>query len=447
MSKRQPPYRHTSDGSNCWTANCSRGNTSTASPATKPDWKAILQEQIQNSIDTMPSEAERKANQFKQTKDDIDSVLAGPVPLDVIASKEEFEAAVANKEIMRGRHPEFPYSIYKYSQQTTYERNWNKITTACRGLIVNDETGEILARPFPKFFNYSEDKTPLEDMTGPMVVAEKLDGSLGISYMAPDGLRISTAGGLSSEQAEHATALYREKYEGNWEPRKGVTYMWEIIYPQNRIVVDYGDEDDIYLLGAVKIRTGKSIPLSELKEWKWKRATEHSNFDSLEAVVGAPERSNHEGYIVHFLKSDARVKMKHDEYLQNHKYATGINSRRIWEMMRDNEDIGTWTMNAPEEFEEYISSTKADIQKKFNSHKSKILSSYEKFVAELPKDLDQKGFAQAVKAKAPKEMSGYFFTLRAYGSLDNPKTIKSLWEKVKPDFEKSFWSANSGVKE
>ncbi len=142
--------------------------------------------------------------------------------IDSIASQEEFDKAVANREITRSRHPEYPFSIYKYSQSTTYSKNWNDITLSSRGLIVNDETGEILARPFTKFFNYSEHNTPPELMTGKVTVAEKLDGSLGILYRTPDGMRISTAGGFQSAQADHATEIYRERYDGKWKPHRVV---------------------------------------------------------------------------------------------------------------------------------------------------------------------------------------------------------------------------------
>lgn len=365
--------------------------------------------------------------------------------IDVIAPLEKFVEAHKNGEVSRQHHPDYPYSIFKYSQATTFSKNWNDITLASRGLVVNNETGEILARPFGKFFNYSEGATPAELMVGPMVVSEKLDGSLAISYQTPDGLQITTAGGFQSEQAAHATALYREKYEGNWSPREGVTYMWEIIYPSNRIVVDYGDKDDLVLLGAVNIRSGKSIPLSDLKEWKGERATEFTDLADISAVVSAPERSNHEGYVIHFPQTDTRVKFKHAEYLQHHRYATGINSRRVWEMMQEKEDMGTWRMNAPEEFESYINDTEKKIQSKFDAENSRVQASYDSFAKAFPVGGDQKAFALAVQSQVPVSDRGLFFGLRTHGVDD--RYNKTIWDRVKPDFEKSFWSAGSGSSE
>jgi RNA ligase len=419
MSYKKAPYRH-KDGSNCWTKNCSRG-----------------------SISNDRYKSDMKSAKVKEDVAGLPDWFDGPTPIDVIAPIQAFEDAERNKDITRQRHPDYPYSICKYSQSTVFTKKWNEVTLASRGLVINDETGEIVARPFGKFFNYSEGKTPPELMTGPITVAEKLDGSLGISYMTPDGMQITTAGGFQSEQAAHATALYREKYEGNWKPRKNTTYMWEIIYPKNRIVVDYGKENDIHLLGAVNIRTGKSIPLKELKEWKWKRAEEYDSMTSLDQVVKSEDRSNHEGYIVHFTDTDTRVKFKHDEYLQHHKYATGINSRRIWEMMRDNENIDSYLETAPEEFEDYIKTTRKDLQKKYDAEVKSVENTYTEFRKTLPADVDQKTFAQAVNSSplVPRSDRSLMFSKFNTGEFfTHERSKNNIWERIKPDFDKMFAS-------
>jgi len=403
---RTPPYRH-ADGSNCWTKNCKLGNTATERESLRKEWFP-------------PTEPKPSATN-----------------IDVIAPLSAFQKAVADKRITGQKHPLYPYRIYKYSPQTVHARDWDDITMASRGLIVNEETGEILARPFSKFFNHNEATAPVELMQGPVIVAEKLDGSLGISFMTPEGLQITTAGGFSAEQAAHATALYRQKYEGKWEPREGTTYMWEIIYPENRIVVDYGNEDDIHLLGAVNIKTGKSIPLSQLKEWKWKRAVEHADIKSLDAVLSSPERNNHEGFVVHYVNTDARVKYKHSEYLHHHRYATGITSRKIWENLRNEVDDTEWVKAAPEEFETYINETKGRIQQEFNQEYSRIKTSFNSFKKTLPEGISAKDFAEAVNTKVTKNDRGYFFQLNTSDEIRG-RMLNSIWDSIKPPAEKAF---------
>ena len=51
-------------------------------------------------------------------------------------------------------HSEFPLSIYAYGRKTVQEQKWDGVTCKCRGIVVNNETGEIISRPFEKFHNY-----------------------------------------------------------------------------------------------------------------------------------------------------------------------------------------------------------------------------------------------------------------------------------------------------
>ena len=61
---------------------------------------------------------------------------------------------------------------------------------------------------------------------------------------------------LTSEQATRATDLYRRKYT-EFRPNPGLTYLFEIIYPGNRIVVDYGATEDLILLAVIDHRKPK----------------------------------------------------------------------------------------------------------------------------------------------------------------------------------------------
>lgn len=364
--------------------------------------------------------------------------------IDLIAPLEQFQQAVKDGRITGQKHPEYPYVIYKYSQATTYTKDWDDITLASRGLVVNQETGEIVVRPFKKFFNYTENLTPEHLLTGKFVVADKLDGSLGLLYKNPKGeYEITTAGGFQSEQAAHATRVYKEKYDGKWNPNPNLSYHYEILYKNNRIVVDYGDTDDIYLLGAVNKKTGKSVPLSKLKEWKWNRAEEFNNFSSLSEIENAEDPGiSREGYIVHFVETDTRVKFKFAEYLQVHKLATGLNSRRIHsELKAGGKNLEEFKMNAPEEFKDYIETEEAKLTSQFKVKKQEVLSAYQSLVDSLPADADQKAFAVAAQKSVPKEHLSQMFTIRSRGAVNEDK----IWDSIEPPFEKGFWAAGNGA--
>ena len=65
--------------------------------------------------------------------------------------------------LIKQTHPTLPLTIWNYSQTTQYEGKWDGITMMCRGLVT-DEMGNIVARPFKKFFNMEEGKhTPTSE--------------------------------------------------------------------------------------------------------------------------------------------------------------------------------------------------------------------------------------------------------------------------------------------
>lgn len=149
-------------------------------------------------------------------------------------------------------HPTLPYRILNYSELAAYSRTWDEVTLQCRGLIVDDQN-EVIARPFPKFFNDGEhdgDRLPQLDLSAPVEVTDKLDGSLGILYPNEGEWAIATRGSFESDQAKWATRHYEDEYADHFTPQPGYTYLFEIIYKANRIVVDY-DFEDLVLLAVV----------------------------------------------------------------------------------------------------------------------------------------------------------------------------------------------------
>ena len=232
---------------------------------------------------------------------------------------------------------EGPLRILNYTPRATYDRAWNQATLTSRGLIV-DETDRVVARPFPKFFGPGEPGAPPVPEGRPMVVTGKLDGSLGIAYHHPDGgIRLATRGSLSSDQAVEATNIWHEKYAGV-RFRHGVTPLFEIIYPGNRIVTDYGDMRDLVLLAVIDVYTGADLPL-EVIDWPGPRAPRYDfgSFAELVDHVSSAQESAREGYVVRFdMGSDrphVRLKLKFPAYVVTHRMLTGLTAARVWEIV------------------------------------------------------------------------------------------------------------------
>ena len=232
--------------------------------------------------------------------------------------------------VRRQTHPTLRLAILNYTENAAYEGVWNEVTRQCRGLIYETTMdARVVARPFPKFFNYGEPSAPELDLDAPAIVTEKLDGSLGILY--PSGRNewaIATRGSFASEQALHATDLLREHYLKDWRPLDGLTYLFEIIYPENRIVCDYGDRDELVAIDIIETSTGKS--LRHAFTWNGPEVFIHP-YATLADALRAEPRPGAEGLVVYLPHTDERVKIKQDDYVALHRILTGTNARHVWE--------------------------------------------------------------------------------------------------------------------
>jgi len=115
--------------------------------------------------------------------------------------------------------------------------------------------------PFLRFFNWDQEEAPTLKLSDRVFVVDKMDGSLGILYPMPDGsLAVATRGSFTSDQAIWATNWIQAYVGPNaWAPDPDYTYLFEIIYPENRIVVDYGTREDITFLMKIHNETGKAV--------------------------------------------------------------------------------------------------------------------------------------------------------------------------------------------
>lgn len=255
------------------------------------------------------------------------------------------------------RHDEAPYTIYNYTAKCQYEWLWTPETMACRGLIVADGGG-IVARPFPKFFSIEQrggDPLPRE----PFDVFEKVDGSLGVLYHVDGDPRIATRGSFGSDQAQWATAHLRAHHRGaRFNPEH--TYLFEIVYPQNRIVVDYGDRADLTLLAVIRKSDGRDMPLEDLGFPIVRQFNGIADFDELTQL----ERPNFEGFVVRFA-SGLRIKVKMAEYKRLHRLVTGISARGIWEAMQTEQGLAPILDRVPDEFYQWVKNTEVDLRRRF----------------------------------------------------------------------------------
>jgi RNA ligase len=283
--------------------------------------------------------------------------------------------------ISERKHKEYNYFIYNYTAKTQYDKLWNEDTLKCRGLILDDK-GNIIARPFSKFFNieeYAENSfLGLLPKYNNFEVFEKLDGSLGILYRLPNGeIKIATRGSFDSKQALIGTELLNnfnlETLDVLGELSKDYTFLFEVIYPENRIVINY-DFKDIILLAVIENTTGN--------EWSYIRMFEFCNrwniplvkkynygIDNLKdlnnLLNNTIEEKNKEGFVIRF-DNGLRVKYKFEEYKRLHRILTGCSTKTIWELLKDNKEVDEILDRVPDEFYQWVKRTIFNLNKTFN---------------------------------------------------------------------------------
>jgi RNA ligase len=239
----------------------------------------------------------------------------------------DFREQVAKGNVRVQSHPDFPdLAIANYTEQAAFSRDWNPVTLTCRGLIWNISTHQVLARPFPKFFNWDEKEAPriLDDQ----VVyhwADKADGSLGIIYLDPNGkLNVATRGSFASDQAKLGAALLHNESRETLEHleflvRNDYTPLVEICGPDNRIVLCY-DENQLVALGSIYVPTGEFVP----PHYAPKR--------TMRDLLRDLSRENAEGWVV-WLSNTKAMKIKQADYVELHRMVSNLTKKEVWRQL------------------------------------------------------------------------------------------------------------------
>lgn len=338
---------------------------------------------------------------------------------------DELKKAVADKLVTERKHPTADLYIYNYTPLVQYSRQWNPVTMQTRGLILDGE-GKIVARPFTKFFNFEEYQNPEMPplpLDKPYQVTEKLDGSLGILYHDGAGYAIATRGSFESDQAKKATEIFYAKYK-DFKVNPNHTWLFEIIYPQNRIVVDYGATEDLLLIGVIDNATGKSLAVDNVPMPMVPYFPSSTSIEDLKAL----ERNNKEGFVVQFTDG-TRVKIKHAEYVRLHRLLTEVSSKSIWEILKNGEEITEILDRVPDEFYQWVRTT----EKGLRDNHAHMLAVAKTMVKDL-KDLERKEVAMRIKG-VDQPYPAIIFAL-----LDGKDQVASdvIWKYLKPAYEKPF---------
>lgn len=326
-------------------------------------------------------------------------------------------------------HPTLPLTIWNYSEKVQYENIWNEHLLMCRGLVT-DNDGNIVARPFKKFFNWEENKhTPTEEFE----VYKKEDGSLGILFHYNDEWILATRGSFTSDQAIKGMEIL-QKYKYKYLPTD-CTYLLEILYPENRIVIQYNVEE-LILLGSIQTNSGYEYDIhkegyEQLGFPIVKKYDGIKDYSVLKSMIG----DNEEGFVVKFSNGD-RIKIKGEEYIRLHKIMTNVSTTSVWEIVSSGGKIEEVLSGVPDEFYGKIKSYVKELNYKYYQYYNYAgkIHDYFRFGKYNDKELEpsKKDFALHLQSSEidPKVKSICF------AMWDNKPYDHIIWNLIKPEFKK-----------
>jgi RNA ligase len=249
-----------------------------------------------------------------------------------------------------------------------------------RGNVYDVHTGECICACFPKFFNVGERDDTQPDLVKDSIVEvfEKRDGSMITPVMINNKLYWKTKKSFCSDVANLAQSLVSETVDMFAKEciQRGYTPIFEFTHPDNRIVLDYGNQPNFTLIAARNMASGDflgwlhlehlaeefHIPMVKAYSKTWTELT----YD-IENAVGI------EGYVL-VLEDGRRVKLKTKWYMDLHHTMTELRERDVVEAVL-NETVDDMKslltsqgkdLTPIEEIERYVAEELTTLQKQVN---------------------------------------------------------------------------------
>jgi T4 RnlA family RNA ligase len=233
---------------------------------------------------------------------------------------------------------EFDIFFYRFATFSTFKSNEHLGSLEARGIAF---LGEKAFPAFHKFFNWKENPYTefyIED-DEVLIAQEKIDGSLIHPLVVDDYLLVKSKTSFLSEHAKAGKKLLdgddRKKSLVFDLYKDGFVPLFELIGPENQVVVRY-NRDDLVLLAVRNIYNGEYLPLKEVekiaKEYKvefakWTEMPFYRLRNILENEKGI------EGFVAFVNKNFVKFKTKW--YLNLHSFISEIREDIIFNAFLD----------------------------------------------------------------------------------------------------------------
>ena len=310
-----------------------------------------------------------------------------------------------------------------------------------------DLDGNLLSASFAKFTNFGEnpDNFPVPTSLDNTNILTKIDGSTLIIDYVDRQLNMRTRGVFNYITQDNAKdfELVLQKYpaiEDFIKEYRQFSLIFEIVSPHQRIILNYGDEPDIYFIGAVykdNYELARQKLLDVFAAEMMVKRPKYWNFPSTDEMIKSITDNKEIEGVCLYSNGDQNIhKCKTARYIILHKLKSELSSFdkiidlylvqnkpnfkdfyefvlktfdfELAEMVRENLEkccmLGIWTQN--------------------------VLDEIAKFVSNLDKSLGRKDAALKILTEyREKELDSFAFTFLSNKPIDN-KLFKKLMEKL-----------------
>ena len=320
-----------------------------------------------------------------------------------------------------------------------------------RGIIFDTETGEILRRPFHKFFNVNEREETQDhvvDLSQDHRILEKLDGSMIAPFVVNGEMIWGTKMGATDvakpvEAFVEAHPNYRQF--AKFVISRGYTPIFEWCSRKQRIVLDY-KEDQLILTAMRDLTTGRYLSrdimanTADMYFIPMVREFEPQT-DMKEFIEYVRDLEDVEGFVVRF-NDGHMLKLKCHWYLQIHKAKEAIlQDRNIVELILD-EKLDDVKAHLPQEDRDRLS----QFESQFNLAVADVVYHLANDLSWIREDvIDRKTFALEHAERYDQYMRALIF--KNFEELDHAKywadvrnTIRNnLTKTVKYEAIRDLW--------
>lgn len=342
--------------------------------------------------------------------------------------------------------------LFDYTDKCTYDKAWNDVTVYARGIVFNKNTGEVVVAPFPKFWNYSElsnpqnETDPENEMSKtkqrlfdnvkngmPYQVFNKEDGSLGLIYHHNGEWCVNTRGSFSSDQAIRGKEILK-KYDMS-RVNTNLTLLAEIVYPENKIVVDYKGEEKLVLLAAnhkVKLVEVSRDYLEKTAEMTGMPIVEKFNYSIQEMEqLQKTLPKDQEGFVIRF-DDGLRVKIKGEEYLKIHRLISQVIPLAFFDVMVEGKVKADFLKELPEEYRAEADKIVKTLEEKYIVLKYSIIAQFVNMYSTI--EIDPDNIEKSIRKYIGLNISKYSHGAGFFAILDqNQKALDTyILKKIRP---------------